>query len=151
MRGVLFKDGEIMAKRLTDKQKKKIIADYVECGSYNAVAKKYRISATTVKNVVKADCEIVGKCEQKKAENMEDVLLFMDSRKDKACLFIEKALNALSSDEKIASAPLSQIATAMGIVIDKFTSPAANIPREDQKDGLTEAIKSSIGEVESEV
>lgn len=28
-----------MAARLTDKQKKKIIADYVQLGSYNAVSK----------------------------------------------------------------------------------------------------------------
>ena len=28
--------GGVMAARLTDKQKKKIIADYVELGSYNA-------------------------------------------------------------------------------------------------------------------
>lgn len=30
----------VMAARLTDKQKKKIVADYLELGSYNAVAKK---------------------------------------------------------------------------------------------------------------
>ena len=38
-----------MAARLTDKQKKKIIADYVELGSYNAVAKIHGVSRQTVK------------------------------------------------------------------------------------------------------
>ena len=37
-----------MAARLTDKQKKKIIADYVQLGSYNAVAKKHKIADSTV-------------------------------------------------------------------------------------------------------
>lgn len=37
-----------MAARLTDKQKK-IVADYLELGSYNAVAKKNNVSNHTVK------------------------------------------------------------------------------------------------------
>ena len=40
-----------MAARLTDKQKKEIIADYVECGSYRATAKKFGVSAMTVRSV----------------------------------------------------------------------------------------------------
>ena len=43
------------------KEKKKIIADYIECGSYNAVAKKYKVSATTVKNTVLKDNKSVVK------------------------------------------------------------------------------------------
>ena len=38
-----------MAARLTDKQKKEIIADYVESGSYRATAKKFGVSDNTVK------------------------------------------------------------------------------------------------------
>ena len=55
-----------MAARLTDKQKKKIIADYVQLGSYNAVSKIHGVSATTVKNVVLKSSDFVKKCEQKK-------------------------------------------------------------------------------------
>lgn len=55
-----------MAARLTDRQKKRIIADYVELGSYNAVAKKYKISATTVKKLVLNDTQCVEKCDAKK-------------------------------------------------------------------------------------
>ena len=48
-----------MAARLTDKQKKKIIADYVQIGSYNAVSKINGVSATTVKNIVLKSADIV--------------------------------------------------------------------------------------------
>ena len=58
-----------MAARLTDKQKKKIIADYVQLGSYNAVSKINGVSATTVKNIVLKSADFVEKCEQKKEEN----------------------------------------------------------------------------------
>ena len=41
-----------MAARLTDKQKKKIVADYLETGSYRATARKNRIADGTVKRIV---------------------------------------------------------------------------------------------------
>ena len=59
-----------MARHLTDREKKKIIADYAEMGSCNAVAKKHKRSWTTVKQVVESDPDTMKKCEQKKAENM---------------------------------------------------------------------------------
>ena len=58
-----------MAARLTDKQKKQIVADYVELGSYNAVAKKHGVTRQTVKNVVSVDTEIIQKLQDKKDEN----------------------------------------------------------------------------------
>lgn len=55
-----------MAARLTDRQKKKILADYVQTNNYCATAKINGVSATTVKNLVRANADIVEKCEQKK-------------------------------------------------------------------------------------
>ncbi len=46
-----------MAAHLTDKQKKKIIADYIQLGSYNAAAKLNGVSRNTVKAIVLADSE----------------------------------------------------------------------------------------------
>ena len=50
-----------MAARLTDKQKKKIVADYLELGSYNATAKRNNVSDTTVKRIVLFFLEIAEK------------------------------------------------------------------------------------------
>lgn len=133
-----------MAKHLNDREKKQIIAEYITCGSYNAVAKKYKVADTTVKRIVERDPEMQKKVEQKKAENTKDVLAFLDLKKEDACLFIEKALEALCSTEKIAAAPLSQIATAMGIVIDKFTTSGMTTSTSKdslEDDPLTQALK----------
>lgn len=113
-----------MAKQLTDRQKKKIIADYVELGSYNAVAKKHKVSATTVKRWVLSESGIVEKCEQKKAENTQDMLEFLASRNDQAKSFIDMCFAELTKPEKLQKAQLQQITTAMGTVIDKFTTAA---------------------------
>ncbi len=115
-----------MAKRLTDKQKKRIIADYVELGSYNAVAKKHHIADSTVKRVVMKDGDTQRKAEQKKAENTADILAFMDGQKDKVCSLLDKYLDAMGDRQKIDRAGIQQLATAMAIVIDKYAVTAQN-------------------------
>lgn len=110
-----------MAARLTDRQKKKILADYVQTNNYCATAKINGVSATTVKNLVRANADIVEKCEQKKEENTTDVLDYMDSQKDLVCQIIKKGLMALNDPDKLAQATPSQITTAIGTLIDKWT------------------------------
>lgn len=113
-----------MAKHLTDREKKKIIADYVELESYNAVAKKHNVSATTVKNTVLKNNESVKKCEQKKEQNTADILEFMDKKKGDVCSIISLYLSELQNSDKLQRASIQSIATSLGIVIDKFTKDA---------------------------
>ena len=110
-----------MAARLTDKQKKKIIADYVQLGSYNAVSKIHGVSATTVKNVVLKSSDFVKKCEQKKEQNTEDVLAYMESKRNVVCEILGKGLDVLNDEEKLKEASPAQITTALGTLIDKWT------------------------------
>ena len=70
-----------MAARLTDKQKKEIIADYVESGSYRATAKKFGVSAMTVRSVCTDNPETVQKYAQKREQNTAEILDYMESRK----------------------------------------------------------------------
>ena len=110
-----------MAARLTDRQKKKILADYVQTSNYCATAKINGVSATTVKNIVRANADIVEKCEQKKEENTADVLAYMESQRDTVCQIIGKGLAVLNDPAKLAEATPSQITTAIGTLIDKWT------------------------------
>lgn len=109
-----------MSARLTDKQKKKIIADYVELGSYNAVAKKNNVSRQTVKNIVAKDTEIGQKLQEKKEQNTRDIMQYLESQKDKVCEIIGKGLDVLNNEEKLQTANPAQITTALGTLIDKF-------------------------------
>lgn len=106
-----------MAAHLTDKQKKMIIADYVELGSYNAVAKKHGIADSTVKRAVCSDPGTAKKAEQKKKQNTLDMLAFMESRKQKTQDIIDQLLDSMP--DKIERASLVQLATAYGVLIDK--------------------------------
>lgn len=109
--------------KLTDIMKKKIIADYIDSGNYSQVAKKYGVSRTTVAKVVKSDSESCEKLQQKKDENTKDVLDYMQAKSGAVCELIDLYLKALISPEKMQKASVQQIATALGIVIDKFTAP----------------------------
>lgn len=117
-----------MAPRLTDKQKKRIISDYVNIGSYNTVGKMHGISATTVKNVVLKNSETVGLCEQKKKQNTMDMLEFLETRKKKTQDIIDRLLDCMP--DKIPRASLVQIVTAYGVLVDKSTLLGGN----DKKD-----------------
>ena len=137
-----------MAARLTDKQKKKIAADYVQIGSYNAVAKKHGVSANTVKNVILAqDADFAELCEQKKDENTADILQYMDDKKDIVCEIIGKGLMVLNDPEKLKEATPSQITTAIGTLIDKWvTVNGSNTKQTENHNALIEAIRSRRNE-----
>lgn len=107
--------------KLTDQQRKQIIADYVQTGNYCAVARAHGINDTTVRRIVLADPETAEKAEQKKAQNTADILAFMQTRKDKVCKAIDLFLDAMQEPEKIGKANVVQLATALGILVDKFT------------------------------
>jgi len=119
-----------MAARLTDKQKKKIVADYLETGSYRATARKNRIADGTVKRIVLECSDIEQKVAQKKEENTADILAYMESQKGLVCEIIGKGLAALNDPEKLAEATPAQITTALGTLIDKWT----DIKGEGKKD-----------------
>ncbi len=118
-----------MAPRLTDKQKKKIISDYVNLGSYNAVAKKHGIADTTVKRIVSADGETLKKVEQKKKQNTMDMLEFLDSRKKRTQDIIDQLLECMP--DKIPKASLVQIVTAYGVLVDKSTLLTGNQKKDE--------------------
>lgn len=110
-----------MASRLTDRRKKKIIADYVQTENYTATAKMNGVSPNTVKKLVQGNAETAAMLTQKRDENTKDILDYMDGKRDVVCQIIDKGLTALNDQERLNEASPSQITTAMGTLIDKFT------------------------------
>ena len=107
--------------QLTDKERKQIIAEYVDLQSYNKVAKKYNISATTVKKWVLKDTESVKKCEQKKAENTKTMLDMISKTSTKRLNVTSKIVDAIDDKvEKIdQSTNVRDLSTAYGTLVDK--------------------------------
>lgn len=134
--------------KLTDKQKKKIIAESVNGSSMTALAKKYGVSTATIHRVVHGDEKLKEKVEQKKAENTASILAFMDSKKNDVCGLIDKLLTAMGDEDKLAAATVNQLATAMGIVIDKYTANEAIKSSDAKETNFFEAIHAAGKEVD---
>lgn len=111
-----------MAARLTDRQKKKIVADYLEFGSYNATAKANGVSKDTVRRIVQASEDFAQKAKQKKDENTADILAYMESQRETVCKIIDNGLKELQKPDKFNRATPIQITTAMGTLIDKWAA-----------------------------
>lgn len=134
-----------MAARLTDKQKKKIVSDYIMLGSYNATSKVNGVSPNTVKKIVNGNADIAEKCEQKREQNTLEMMAFMESRKVDAQNVVDEYLKALANPEKIEEATLSQIATALGIVVDKFTrNTSSGNDSLNKLDGLLKEFRDAV-------
>lgn len=140
-----------MAAHLTDKRKKKIVADYLEMQSINAVATKNKVSWSTVRSVLDQMGNIEEKLEQKKEKNTADILAHMDEKKDLVNQIIDKYLEALLEPEKIAKANPAQLTTALGTVIDKFTMARNERADADEEDDpLTKALKEEAERMQNE-
>lgn len=139
-----------MAARLTDKQKKKIIADYIETQSVNATANLNNVSWGTVKSIIDENREIAEKLEQKKEQNSADILAYMESKRDIVCEIIGKGLNVLNSDEKLSEASPAQITTALGTLIDKWAAIGGTATDTIKEDGLSKSLKEMAGELQSD-
>lgn len=139
-----------MAARLTDKQKKKIVADYLELGSYRAAGRKNKVADGTVKRIVMECGDFEQKMAQKKAENTADILAYMESRRGVVCEIIEKGLMALNSEDKLADASPAQITTALGTLIDKWASASGSPDDTAKEDELSKSLREMAEELESD-
>lgn len=146
---VLYKEGGVMAARLTDKQKKKIIADYLETESYNATAKKNGVCGQTVRRVVEESQGIAENLKRKKEENTADILAYMESKRNAVCNIIEVGLRVLP--KKIEDArTASEVTTAIGTLIDKFTAFGGATAETAKEDGLSKSLREIAEDLESD-
>ena len=126
--------------KLTDMQKKNIIVGLVEGQSIRALAKKYNVSTTTIQRIKNNNDEVTQKVTQKKEENTKSILEHMDKKKDVVCEIIDEYLLALTDPERLKESGTREIATALGIIIDKFTK-ASGERDTGQIDEILTAVK----------
>lgn len=121
--------------KLTDRQRKQIIAEYVEGGiSQRALAKKYNVSQKTISAIL-ANKEVRQKVSDKKNENTLSMLAFLDSRKEKAQSLMDAILDSARSD--IKKAPLRDKMGAFKILSESFGGKSG----ESKDQAITEHLK----------
>ena len=109
-----------MAARVTGKKRKQIIADRIEGMSIRKLAEKYGVSRYAVELAIKSDPEFSQKMTQKKEQDTLEMLEYMDRQKTNAQKLLSAIIEALNDPEKLARANVRDLATAYGIIADKF-------------------------------
>ena len=139
-----------MPRCLSDKRKKGIIAERVQGRSLRDIASEYGIAASTVKRICDSNPDTVQLATQKKEENTSDILAHMEERRDKVCGIMDLYLEELQSEEKIKKARLSELTTALGTLIDKFTAIGGGLGDAIKEDELSKSLKEMAERLESD-
>lgn len=111
-----------MAKtKLTDLEKKKIIADYVCNQNYSETARMNNVSDMTVKRLVDNNPDVLEKVEQKKEENTKSTIEYMQTQHETKKRILDKILKAIENktDDVDMFTNIKDLATAYGIILDK--------------------------------
>lgn len=135
--------------KLSDKDRKKIIAYRVNGLTYKAIADKYHVSITTIRRTIDADPTTEKRLKQKKEKDTLDMLAFMDAQKADVQEFIKLGLETMKDPEKLRRTGIQSIATAIGIVLDKYIQLAKMAPRSEEAlldDGFMMALQASAAE-----
>ena len=112
-----------MARRLTEKEINKIVADYITTQNYSETSRINNVNEKTVRRIIKEQNhdEMKKKAEQKKEEDTKDILEYMNSIKEKQKKIIDLSLQAL--EDKLESPDMftnvKDIATVYGVIFDK--------------------------------
>ena len=134
-----------MARHLTDLERRKVVADYIQCGNYRETGRINGISDDTVRRIVRENGDISQKLAEKSAENAKTVEKYMAENAERVCNIIDSGLALIQ--ERLAECTPVQAATIMGILIDKHKGTSGTHQVEMSK-GLSlseklEAIKAA--------
>lgn len=137
--------------KLTDKQKKKIIADYVDNGNYSETARINGVNKSTVQRLISKNQEVQQKAQEKKEENTQDMLQYLESKKEDKKRVIELCFKAL--EDKLASpdmfTSIRDIAMVYGILVDKDLKYKEIMNNRVKEDKL-EKVEELLSKIESE-
>jgi gamma-glutamyl phosphate reductase len=106
--------------KLTDKQKKKIIADYIKNTNYRETARINGVSVNSVRNIVMNNESVEKKLTEKEEQNTLDTLDYLKSQTTTKNRIVSKLLKSIEiKSEDIEKANIRDLAMAYGILIDK--------------------------------
>lgn len=137
--------------KLTDLEKKKIIADYVDNQNYSETAKMNNVSVDTVRRLVLNDNEIVNNLKQKKEENTQSTIEYMQTQHETKKRILDKILTAIETKAEDVDmfTNIKDLATAYGIILDKELKVLELQRGNANKDDL-QKVEELLGKLEKE-
>ena len=129
--------------KLTDRQRKQIIADYAGGGiSQRELAERYQVTQKTISKIL-STTEVRQKESEKKEENTRSMLEYLDEQKGKAQGLIGKLLDA--SEEDIKKASLRDKMGAIKILSEVFGGNKDNELANDKRVSIKFVVEDVSG------
>lgn len=107
--------------KLTDKQRKQIIKDFIECQNKSEVARKYGISDTAVAKIIKSDPDSLNKLEEKKQETTANLMQTIEDSSNDIAVLMKDLIAAMGVKAKTVDnfTNIKDYSTAFGTLFDK--------------------------------
>lgn len=129
--------------KLTDRQRKQIIADYAGGGiSQRELAERYQVTQKTISKIL-STTEVRQKVSEKKEENTRSMLEYLDEQKGKAQGLIGRLLDA--SEEDIKKASLRDKMGAIKILSEVFGGNKDNELANDKRVSIKFVVEDVSG------
>lgn len=132
--------------KISDRQHKKMVAMYAECQNYRAVARAFHVSETTARRHINGDAKTAEIVARKKEQNTVAILEHMNKQKGQVCGLLDRLIKAMDDPVKMDVSTLPQLATTLGILVDKYTADEAYSHGVDAENNIFEVIEQSTKE-----
>lgn len=139
-------------KYLNDAQKKKIVADYIETQNFVETAQMNGVTDMTVHRIVKKDyADVAKKLEQKKFENTQNTIEYMNTQHETKKRLLDKILRAIEGkvDNIDKFTTVRDLAMAYGVIVDKELK-LLELQRGNANNDDLNVVKDLLGKLEKE-
>ena len=119
--------------KISEAKRNAVKEKFKNCRDTEAIAKELKLSVKTVEKILREDIAAASK--------KSSISEFMEEKNSEICDIIDTYLSVLSDSDRISAAPLNQIASALGTVIDKFTKNSQSSDDNGKMEKLISALK----------
>ena len=127
--------------KLTTTQKNQIIIEAAEGITIQEQVRKYGVSYTTIKRVRRSDPPLNEAAEKRVIATRDSIIEHMEKLRPEINTLLDEYIQELHDPEKRKNATLVQLATTMGILIDKFTAHERSKVSDEDVNNLFEALE----------